>query len=92
MNNIQKIILWIGIITIVLMGLFPPWHYKIEYQIIQGQSDYGYKFILTPVQLPNPDYKDIKAIINIRRLFIQCFIVGLITTGLIVTLQDPKRR
>ena len=91
MNKKQIVVLWIGIAVIVVMCLFPPWHYKSGDKLIQGQIDWGYKFILTPAQAPNPDYEQLKGIIDVRRLFIQILIVGLITTGLIVTFIDRKK-
>ena len=49
MNRKQKIVLWIGIFTIVLMCLFPPW---IRVVAFEGNyitlASYGHQFLLSP--------------------------------------------
>ena len=84
MSKKQLIAMWIGIIAIVLMGLFPPWHLPLRE--LGTQKRCGYAFILTPPDFGNGVYP----MINMSQLFIQCFIVGLMTTGYIVTFKDTK--
>jgi hypothetical protein len=86
MNKKQLITLWCGIIAIVLMVLFPPWHIK-SLTGLGSQMGYGYAFLFFP---PEPKGQGVYAMINISKLFIQCFIVGLITTGYIITLKYKK--
>ncbi len=81
MKRKQLIAMWCGIIAIVLMGLFPPWHIKAQV----SQRDYGFAFILS-----SPGMDNIYPMINTTQLFIQCFVVGLITTGYIITFKDKK--
>ena len=84
MKRKQLIVMWFGIIVIVLMVLFAPWHLPLRE--LGTQKRCGYAFILTP-----PDFGNgVCPMINVSQLFIQCFIVGLITTGYIVTLNYNK--
>lgn len=86
MNKKQLIAMWFGIIAIVLMGLFPPWYIKSQ-SGAETQKGYGYAFIFTP---PDPTGQGVHPMINMSQLCIQCFIVGLITTGYIITFKDKK--
>jgi len=95
MNKKQLISLWIGIIAIVLMGLFPPW--------MIGYSNKGlycttgtYHYILDPLgilddleenQIPQ---MEIARRIDLHQLVVQWVIVSAITGGLIVTFKDKK--
>jgi hypothetical protein len=84
MNKKQLIAMWVGIIIIVIMVLFPPWHLPLRELGTQKRS--GCAFILNP-----PHFGDgVYPMINVSQLCIQCFIVGLITTGYIITLKDDK--
>jgi len=76
----SAVILWIGILLIVLMCLFPPW---IWYDRIVG-----YAFLFSDRTVGNEIYRS--AHIYFVRLLIQCAIVGLITGGLVYTLKDKK--
>lgn len=103
MNKKQLISLWVGIIIIVVMSLFPPWVVNLkDYQI-----NCGYDWIGTPpiytwsssekiFRLPNgprpqDEYITKKHIvskhIDISRLCFQWAIVGIITSGLLVTFK-----
>lgn len=83
MNTKRKIVLWIGIAIIVVMGIFPPW---VQRGALSEKSD-GYSFILNEPEnyafgwFPRLD---------LPRLFIQWLIVAFITAGLIVTVKDKK--
>ncbi len=76
MNRKQKIALWIGIIVIILLGLFPPF---VEPVGMYGRGRY-YKFIL---------FSDDN--IDIIKLCVQWAIVAVITGGLIITFKDKKQ-
>ena len=84
MNKKQLIAMWCGIIAIVLMCLFPPWHIK-QLTGLGSQKDDGFAFRLGP-----PLKGDIHPIINMPQLLIQCFVVGLMTIGYIITFKDKK--
>ncbi len=79
MNHKQKIFLWIGIVFIVLMGVFPPWMVTGG---AQGCFPMGYSFILNP--------PDKLCRIDASHLCIQWVMVTVITAGLIVTFKDKK--
>lgn len=87
MNKKQLISLWVGIVIIVLMGLFPPWFFM----TVSSRSGMGYrratnyKFIT-----PRPRSGNIEAEIDFSLLCIQWVIVAAITTGLVVTFKDKK--
>lgn len=85
MNNTQKKVLWAGIVTIVLMAIFPP----VRGTVFNGDSS-GVN------QLPGAIYyKFLLAVspqsIQYARLFLQCFIVIIITSGLICAFKTAKR-
>lgn len=84
MNERQLTAMWIGIIIIVVMCIFPPWY---QPNMVKGtHSKWGYSFVFTPPEVN----KSIYVMINMPQLFIQCVIVGLITTGYIITLNYKK--
>jgi hypothetical protein len=70
-----QVILWIGISLIVLMCLFPPWG--------RGGEFDGYAYLFS-------GGNSYKTHIDLVRLIIQCIIVGLITGGLLYTLNVKK--
>jgi hypothetical protein len=84
MNKKQKIVLWIGIAVIVVMGIFPPWVHRGGPGV---EKSAGYSFILNGPEsyafgwFARPD---------ISRLFIQWVIVAVITAGLIITVKDKR--
>lgn len=79
-NEKQKTILIIGVIIIILMGLFPPWA-----RILSGEGlrkmTFGYAFIAAP-----PDHR---VALDISRLFVQ-WIMVIFATGLGVLLTKGK--
>ena len=84
MNKKQKIVLWIGIAVIVIMGIFPPW-------VISGYSTGrpiagSYSLITSPPKMGEAYAKSI----DLYRLGVQWVIVGVITGGLIYTFKDQK--
>ena len=86
MNKRQTIVLWIGIIILVLMGIFPPIHIDISDRFWRGDGprpwEPGYDFLFT--MLPSK--------ISFSKLFIQWFIIAVVTGGLIVTFKDKKSK
>ena len=87
MNEKQLIVMWVGIIIIVLMGLFPPW---LTVFADASRISLGYGFILIP-PLPNA-YRYQFASIDFTRLLTQWTIVAAITAGLIITFKDKKTK
>ena len=84
MNRKQVICLWIGIIVIVLLGLYPPWMIIIESQV-RGDSGFigkGRHFMLHQY---NKQWQ-----IDTSRLGVQWIIVAVITGGLVVTFSGKK--
>lgn len=96
MNKKQKFVLWIGIIILLLMALFPPWttSYEISEMGIHRRGRFdpdpvevkesvgGYGFILSP---PRAAVR-----VDTGRLLAQWVIVALIKSGLLYTFKDKK--
>lgn len=78
-------ILWLGIIVIVLMCLYPPWAqiYRLPSSNIKGTYPLGCAFIWDP---PDTNYAYSIAI-DYTRLLLQILPVVLITGGLLFTLR-----
>ena len=55
MNKKQKIIAFIGVWIIVIIGFFPPWKIIIENPHTTREAPVGYYFIFTPPQPPAPE-------------------------------------
>ncbi len=93
MNKKQLACLWIGIIVIVLMGLFPPWIIPSSSEGIKYRIDRGYKILFSPVeiQIPKTEVAFSAATLDMHRLCIQWFMVAVITGGLVCTFKNrPK--
>jgi len=82
-------LLWLGIIVIVLMCLYPPWVQisRLPSSNIKGTTPAGYAFLWQPPEISR--YSGIA--IDFPRLLLQCFIVAVITGGLLVTLKEKKK-
>ena len=79
MNKKQLKVIWVGIVFIVLMAFFPPWA-----QVTSGGASFsrGYGLIfIPPGNLLHLD---------IPRLLVQWAIVGMIVTGLLLTLSSKR--
>jgi hypothetical protein len=79
MNRNQKIVIIVGLIIIVLMGLFPPWTFHYD----GNEYTVGYKFI---TQATGP----VK--IDESRLLIQWFCVCIVVGGLVLILKDKGEK
>jgi hypothetical protein len=94
---IKLIILWISILLIVLMCLFPPWVGTGE-----GKAGrfLGYAYLFSDLRTINrmsgesrsEFIGDLPARIDLNRLFVQYAIVALITGGLLFVLKDKKTK
>ena len=84
MNKKQKIVLWVGIITAVIMGIYPPWVYESR----SGKTVPGpYGHIANP---PPESYKTAR-FIDLYRLGVQWIMVAGVTGGLLVTLKGKRK-
>lgn len=89
MNRKQKVCLWIGIIIIVLMGLYPPWvrHHMEEFS-------YG-RYSLTTKPGPYSFIWNLPwgaKFINVYRLGVQWAMVAAVTGGFIITFANKKHK
>ena len=84
MNKKQKIVLLIGLATIVLMMIVPPIRHTVTYQAPSDKLSFRgaihYEFLFT---------ESIKEI-HTNRLFLQCIIVSIITVGIISSCRQEK--
>lgn len=91
MNVNQKKCLMLGIIVIVIMGVFPPWRMYSCFpkSNMKRYEPMGYSFIAEP---PKPSWQAITkgVAIDLPRLLIQWAIVAAITGGLIVCFKGEK--
>jgi len=81
MNRKQKIVLWIGIAIVVLMGLFPPWMGYIK-------AERGY--IRHTFIWYHPAARNMGMRIDVPHLCVQWSIIVAITGGLIITFKNKK--
>ena len=96
MNQVQKVVLYIGIAITVPMVLFPPWTpaYKVQStydpnQVSTFEEPTHYRFIVLPRHIPGRlpmTYSHL----NISRLCIQILVVGVLTAGLMLILKGRK--
>jgi hypothetical protein len=80
MNRNQKIVVVIGLVIIVLTGLFPPWKATIQGTTILR----GYFVIFKP---PDP-----LSYVNSSRLLVQWIGVCIVVGGLVLILKDKDER
>ena len=78
----KKIIFFVGLGIFILMGLFPPWSFR-----VQGESAFeqhiGYSFILSP-----PKEYTYGTYINIELLLVQWIFLGIIVGGIAYFSED----
>ena len=89
MNTKQKICLWVGIVVIVFMGLYPPWISRAA--IGSRHSDVGCEWIWAAPELKSEN-STYAAHLNIPRLCVQWFVAVVVTGGLIVSFKDKKEK
>ena len=94
MTKIQKIVMWVGIIAVVGMGLYPPWTTKFTRT---GLSACHYKY--NPIHkaphftLDHPGSENMslgRGYIDIHRLLVQWAMVAFITGGMVVTCRRKQ--
>ena len=76
MNQYQKIFLMIGLVVIVVMGIFPPWHCAQLFSHSRGNVSLGYYFIGYP---PTRSPILYAVSVDVVRLSIQIVLVVLVT-------------
>lgn len=89
MNRKQKICLWVGIIVIGLMGLYPPVQ-KTKYRlgdIFRTDDKTPYKVIEYTFVLDTGN-----GTVVLSNLFVQWIVVSIITGGLIYSFKDKKSK
>lgn len=76
LNEKQKSSLWMGILTIVAMGVFPPW---------KESGGAGSPASYAPIFAPPVLASQVAPEIDFSRLLLQCGLVGLVTGGMLAT-------
>lgn len=90
MNLKQKFCLWFGIVTIVIMGIFPPWvsTYHLENRP-PSERILCYAHISN---VPVPSGSRLEGVrLNSLYLFIQWTMVAAVTCGLILTFSEKGK-
>ncbi len=91
MNRKQKICLWIGIIVIVLMGIFPP----LKFGCYQPDAVWAVDMSLWARRFHSFGYERLWMLeepeIGFSKLLIQWSIVAIATVGLLLTFKDHKK-
>jgi hypothetical protein len=77
LNTTQKIIIWIAVIVIALMIIYPPWIQKTE----RVEKFLGYSLLTSP---PAANFYTL----DYKRILLQLSGVIIITLALVVTLKD----
>ena len=88
-QRIIFIVVFVGIVIMVIMGLWPPWKEIFNVATLGGRNIHsekpaGYYFILGP---PDPENLAISFTIDLPRLLIQWFLVILIVGFIVWTLK-----
>ncbi|WP_291316708.1 hypothetical protein [Desulfuromonas sp.] len=74
----KKKILTVGIIAIILMGLYPPWTHTLNLTNIKRESPADYALLFDP---PTPPERRLGTKIDTTRLLIQWSMVAFIVGG-----------
>ena len=85
MNRAQTIAVWVGIVLVVLMGVFPPWNRVSEAPAYHLERSAGYAPVFLP-PLSLLRYSHIR--LNVRRLLVQWGAVVIATIALVRALRD----
>jgi len=102
MTVFQKTILWIGVLVICGMSVYPPWTYVLDFEELHFEISGPYHwFFKTPPRITfnkflGPEGHEIPRLfdtschINFSVLSIQWLVVALLAAAFIVTSQKPK--
>lgn len=77
LNENQKLFLWVGILAIVAMGIYPPWK-------LVDETPTSFAFLYTP---PPGQVK-----LDYSRLLVEWCMAGFVTAGLIITAQTAAAK
>jgi hypothetical protein len=96
MNKNQKKVIIVGLVLIVLMGLFPPWihTFNVKAVNIERAGNYGFMFSPPPPER-NLSFLNEKlwgVRLDVSRLLIQWILVVVIVCGLVVLLKKDNVR
>ena len=96
-ENKQKSVIIIWIITVTLMGLFPPWYEQVIGTGVKLIRDAGYAFFFMPpseyesILKRKVDSAQILTSINAIRLWTQIGIVTLISGGFLLLFKEKDK-
>lgn len=88
-RRIIFIVVFVGMVIMVIMGLWPPWKEIFNWLNIHNEKPVGYYFILEP---PEPKSRAISFTIDLPRLLIQWFLVILIVGFIVWALKWFEKR
>ena len=87
----RKIVLWIGILVIVAMAVYPPWQRTIDRTSIKKTVRLDYAPIFDPPEIDVGWGSYYGLYVDFARLSIQWGLVALITGALMWTLPSKRR-
>lgn len=88
LNLKQKIVIIVGIVAIVIMGMFPPWIYTYKDKSTYSMGPAGYSFIAIPPK--SRLYSGYGVKLDIPRIVVQ-WVAVFVSTGLVVFLLWGKK-
>ena len=97
MNVKQKVCIWIGIMAFMLMGILPPWVYRLDIEnngaVVRVEASAGYSFLTSPPAPRKPwvwPSGQTTVSIDVTRLLIQWAVVVVVVGGLVFTLGERR--
>jgi hypothetical protein len=105
MDQQQKIVVWVGLIVIVAMGIYPPWIESLDTTFLSdglkvGPRSGGYHWIFRPPEVPQWAWsrksEQLKTEVlwnhslDVPRLLVQWAMVCFVVGGLVWTLKADK--
>jgi hypothetical protein len=86
LNNLQRKIVWGGLIAFAVIGLIPPWDYSYTADSFRG-SDTGYFPVFLP---PSSYYFNVTSQhVDFRRLFLQWFVLVAVVAAAAFLTKSP---
>lgn len=89
LNSNQRKVLIVGLVALLIMGVFPPWMYTFDFRSISNDIPVGYRIITSPPE-PISKMRGNGVKIDISRLIIQWLTVSA-STGLGILLLSNKK-
>jgi hypothetical protein len=86
LNTKQRRLIWVGIVIIAIMGVFPPWTHTFKNHLTYSEVPAGYCFIASPPNklIPSSIFSGVK--VDMARLLVQ--LIGtmiILSLGLLAT-------